>query len=78
MSHEILEGPPRWYAIHTHPNQENRAYRNLQAWNLETFAPTLKVRRGNPFNGAHTYVTRPLFPRYIFARFDVDALLHKP
>ena len=33
---------PFWYAIHTHPKQENRAESNLQAWNVETFIPRIR------------------------------------
>ena len=77
MSLEIVEDAPCWYALHTNPNQESRAYSNLRGWNIEAFAPRIKERRINPFNGVSTFVTRPLFPRYIFARFSVNALLHK-
>jgi transcriptional antiterminator RfaH len=68
---------PRWYAIHTHPNQEERANSNLNAWKVETFAPKIRVRRFNQFTGAASYVLRPLFSRYIFARFDSNNSLHK-
>jgi transcription elongation factor/antiterminator RfaH len=67
----------RWYAIHTHPQQEGRADSNLTAWGVETFSPRLKARRLNEFTGATTFVSRPMFPRYIFARFDAYKLLHK-
>ena len=77
MRREKIEVARRWYAIHTLPNQENRAYCNLQAWDVEAFAPVLQSRRVNPFSGARYYVTKPLFSRYIFARFDVNVLLHK-
>lgn len=77
MSLVGVEEAPCWYVLHTHPNQESRAYGNLLAWNIEAFAPRIKERRINPFNGVSTFVTRPLFPRYIFARFKVDDLLHK-
>lgn len=77
MSLVGVEEAPCWYVLHTHPNQESRAYGNLLAWNIEAFAPRIKERRINPFNGVSTFVTRPLFPRYIFARFSLQALLHK-
>lgn len=68
---------PRWYAIHTHPQQEARADSNLRAWGVETFSPRLKARRRNQFTGATTFVSQLMFPRYIFARFNADKLLHK-
>lgn len=64
----------RWYAIHTKSRQEERATSNLTAWNVDTFLPQLKqrsVQRGS------TWVNKPLFPSYIFARFDPTQLLNK-
>ena len=66
-----------WYAIHTHPKEEDRATSNLRAWNVETFNPKIRERRLNPFTGAASYEKKPLFPRYIFARFDAATLLSK-
>ena len=77
MSSENIEEIARWYVVHTLPNHEQRADSNLRAWHLETFAPKIKARRVNPFTGLSTFVIRPLFPRYIFARFNLEALLHK-
>lgn len=70
-------GKTHWYAIHTHVHQENRAEANLRAWNVETFYPKIKDQRRNEFSGAVTYLTKPFFPRYLFARFEVHQLLHK-
>jgi transcriptional antiterminator RfaH len=70
-------GNTHWYAIHTHVHQENRAEANLRAWNVETFYPKVKDQRRNEFSGAVTYLTKPFFPRYLFARFEVHQLLHK-
>lgn len=64
--------PLRWYALHTHANQEGRAESNLTAWKIETFVPRYKARRRNEFRSAPTYSTRPLFTGYIFARFDAN------
>jgi transcriptional antiterminator RfaH len=66
-----------WYAIHTHPKEEDRATSNLRAWNVETFNPKIRERRLNPFTGAPSYERKPLFPRYIFARFNAGTLLSK-
>ena len=66
-----------WYAICTHPKQEQRATRNLSAWNITTFAPRIKEPRYNPSTGRREYTTKYLFPRYIFARFDVESSIHK-
>lgn len=68
---------PCWYAIHTHPKQENRAEGNLKAWNVETFSPKIRDPRFNEFTGKPTYIVKPLFPGYLFARFAVNNLLNK-
>lgn len=67
----------RWYAIHTHPKQEDRASSNLIAWNVETFSPKIKTKHSNPYTGLPTYLSKPLFPSYIFACFEADRLLSK-
>ncbi len=66
-----------WYAIHTHPKQEERAESNLRAWQVETFAPRYKQRRYNQYTNHPSQLIKPLFPRYIFARFVASELLHK-
>jgi transcriptional antiterminator RfaH len=68
---------PCWYAVYTKPCEEVRAESNLRAWAVETFAPTMRARRINNFTGKSTSVIKPLFPRYVFARFDAERMLHK-
>jgi transcriptional antiterminator RfaH len=75
MSRELEVDTTNWYAIHTHPRQESRADGNLRAWRVETLAPMLKADRCS--NGALLKVVKPLFPRYIFARFKASEMLHK-
>jgi transcriptional antiterminator RfaH len=77
MNREKADGNIQWYAIHTHPKQEERASNNLMAWNVETFSPKVKKTHPNPYARAPIYVSKPLFPRYIFARFDVNSRLRK-
>jgi transcriptional antiterminator RfaH len=68
---------PRWYVVRTKPKQEIRAERNLIEWGLEVLAPKVReVLKGRGSPGA-TYSTAPLFPCYLFARFDAAALLAK-
>jgi transcriptional antiterminator RfaH len=73
---ETASDPLSWYAIHTKPKEENRAGDNLHAWNVETFTPQIRERRCNRFAVKPTYWNKPLFPRYIFARFAAS-MLHK-
>jgi transcriptional antiterminator RfaH len=57
-----------WYAIHTKPRQEHLAQTGLQREGIETFYPKLKRRK--TIRRVRKWVTGPLFPSYIFARFD--------
>lgn len=68
---------PQWYAVRTHPRQEDRAEFNLRLWQVETFNPRMREQRYNEFSGKPINLNKPLFPRYIFARFEADKLLHK-
>ncbi len=77
MNRTLSTDMPCWYAIHTKPKQEDRAECNLRAWHVETFAPKIRACRTNQYTGKATYVTKPLFPRYIFSRFVAGTLLHK-
>lgn len=77
MSIEAVKDDPQWYVVHTNPKQEDRAESNLRCWGVETLYPKLKTRRVNEFSGALTYITKPLFPRYIFAKFDARKQLAK-
>lgn len=61
-------GSLNWYAIHTKPRQENLAETSLQREGIETFYPRLSRRK--TIRRVRRVVTGPLFPSYIFARFD--------
>jgi transcriptional antiterminator RfaH len=77
MHDEISEKNTGWFVIHTNPRQEDRAEMNLISGSIETLAPKVKKRRYNEFTGRPTSFAKPLFPRYIFARFNLDTLLHR-
>jgi len=77
MREAIVKDVPRWYVIHTHTKQEDRACSNLEVLGAPTFNPKIRERRYNQFVISPTYVTKPLFPRYIFAQFKVSDLYHK-
>lgn len=59
-----------WYAVSTKPHQERRAEFHMRQFNIECFLPMLKetkiIRR------TRKTVIKPLFPGYLFARFDLD------
>jgi transcriptional antiterminator RfaH len=77
MSDAAIEDTARWYVVHTHLKQEDRASGNLRVLGVPIFYPRIRERRHNQFSNAPAYVTKPLFPRYIFAQFRIDDLYHK-
>ena len=66
-----------WYVLYTKAQEEDRAEKNLTAWGIETFYPKIKKKQFNQFTGKAIEFSRPLFPRYLFARFDIEKTLHK-
>jgi transcriptional antiterminator RfaH len=66
-----------WYAIYTNPRQEERVESNLRAWHVETYLPKIAARSRHPSGSHSSRVVKPLFSRYIFARFIAKDLLHK-
>lgn len=61
----------RWYVAHCHANREFIAVENLIQQGIEVYAPFfMKVVRH-----ARKIIEKkaPLFPRYIFVNFDIDA-----
>jgi transcription antitermination factor NusG len=74
---ETTTDKPLWYAIYTNAREEGRAESNLNAWGVKTFVPKLRGRRRKESYGKPANSFKHLFPRYIFAQFESDALLHK-
>ena len=66
--YELAPGA-RWYLVHTRPNGERKAERNLVAQGFTTFLPQIErtIRHARRL----TTVRRPLFARYLFVRLDV-------
>lgn len=59
----------RWYALYTKPRMEVHVGNLLRSKGIEVYVPTIKVtRRRRP------PVERPFFPRYMFARVDLEAI----
>jgi transcriptional antiterminator RfaH len=59
-----------WYAVHTKSHQESYAALNLATHGIETFCP--KIRQKKVIRRTEQVVAGPLFPGYLFARFDTD------
>jgi transcriptional antiterminator RfaH len=66
-----------WYVVHTHPKQEDRTSSNLRSWGIETISPKLQVEKYNEFSGKVSHLAKPMFPSYIFSRFNYDQVYHK-
>lgn len=77
MVSQELDNSLSWYVIHTNPKQEERCEANLSAWHVETFNPKLRERQYNQFTGKPTFIIKPLFPRYLFARFRVEECIQQ-
>ena len=77
MNEAAIGDKALWYALHTHPKQEDRACSNLRVLGVPIFNPKIRERRYNQFTIMPTYVAKPFFPRYIFARFKISDLYHK-
>src|SRR5882757_3973092 len=62
--------PMNWYCIHTKPKREHHAVAQLSTQpGLELFFP--KLRRPKTIRRVRREVTEPVFPGYIFCRFDL-------
>lgn len=76
MNVDPVVGNRQWYAVHTHPREEDRANFNLIAWGIETCCPKIKSVRTHTFTGREAHAIKHMFPSYIFARFDAGSMLH--
>src|ERR1044071_3175520 len=68
---------PSWYAVYTKPREEDRAESNLRAWGCKTLMPRIKEQRSRESKSNSKAKVKHLFPRYIFAHFNLETGLHK-
>jgi transcriptional antiterminator RfaH len=59
-----------WYVVQTKPRKEEEAASYLSLNGLEVFNPLLESFA--PRNGRMNKELKPLFPNYIFGKFDID------
>ena len=64
-----------WYVVHTKPCNEHRVETNLSNQEIETFLPLLETFQYT--NGKIFPNIKPLFPNYLFAKFDIDVHYYK-
>lgn len=60
----------RWYLLQCKSRQEGRAAQQLENQHLDTFLPLLQCERLR--GGRRIAVREPLFPGYLFVRFDPE------
>jgi transcriptional antiterminator RfaH len=60
----------RWYVVHTQTQAEERAIWHLANQGLSCFLPRIRIVRRHARKV--TPVLAPLFPRYLFLRFELD------
>jgi len=66
----VAAGPTDWYCVHTRPQKEGRIAAVLrETLGVETYFPRLQRRR--TIRRVQRIVTGPLFPRYLFCRFEM-------
>jgi len=63
-----------WFVIHTHRRQELRVEQNLHCGGIEVFLP--KISEAPARRSTQSAKIAPLFPQYVFARFDPAHRLH--
>lgn len=61
----------RWHVVYTRANCEEKAAHHLRNQNFETYLPRYRKTRRHARRVEE--VLRPLFPRYLFVRLDLDA-----
>jgi len=59
-----------WYCVHTKPQREKQAVEQLSSLlGFETYFPRLRFHK--TIRRVRRQITEPLFPRYLFCRFDL-------
>jgi transcription antitermination factor NusG len=70
-SSKTLRNDPAWFLIHTKPSKERWVRDQLSEIVPEVFLPLLRARAQRW--GRLTWSVMPLFSRYVFARFELEA-----
>lgn len=65
-----------WYAVHTRPQAEVKAFENLLRQGYQAYLPRYRTRVSHARR--KEIVLRPLFPRYLFAGVDRAAMRWRP
>jgi transcriptional antiterminator RfaH len=60
---------PRWFCIRSKPKRQDVAASHLRSFGIEVFNPQLRYRK--PTRRGPAWCVAPLFPNYLFARFEL-------
>ena len=66
----MTTGEKFWYILSVKPRQEDIAKKNLEGLGAETYLPLYKKKK--KINKIKAEVIAPLFPGYLFCRFDFE------
>jgi transcriptional antiterminator RfaH len=72
---ENQSSQPRWFCLRSQPRRQNVAAAHLRSLGIEVFNPQLRFRRATRRGPA--WSTTPLFPNYLFARFELLAFFRR-
>lgn len=61
-----------WYLLYCKTGQLWRAYRNLESQGVDCLAPLIHTEK--LISGKRTTVTEPMFPDYLFVKFDINQI----
>ena len=64
--------PLPWYCVRAQPRRQNVASAHLRSFGVEVFNPQLLVRKAG--RAGVMWRSEPLFPNYLFARFDFGSV----
>ena len=68
---DAASSAPVWYCVCARPKHEHIAAARLREAGLEVFLPRIRFKKASV--RGPVWVTEPLFPHYLFARFNLHA-----
>ena len=69
-SYSTRANPLNWYCVHTRPQREKQVVEQLaKLSSVEVYFPRLQLQK--TIRRVRRQVIEPLFPRYLFCRFDI-------
>ena len=66
----MIQGPPKWYAVHTRSHFEQKVFDGFSGKSIETFLPRCQVMSRR--RDRRKKILVPLLPGYVFVRTDLS------